>query len=201
MTMSPGVRKLALATHLTVSIGWLGAVVAYLVLDVTVATTQDPQLVRSAWIAMGLVVSTAIVPLALASLLTGLVMSLGTKWGLIRHWWVLISLGLTIVATVVLLSEAGVVRRAATMAADRAMSNEMLLGVPPTLLHSAGGLAVLLLIQWMNVYKPQGLTPYGWRRQQEENQRRQRQLAAAPASSRAATSGTPPPSASDDETR
>jgi hypothetical protein len=172
MTMSHGVRKLALATHLTVSIGWLGAVVAYLVLDVTVATTQDPQLVRSAWIAMGLVVSTAIVPLALASLLTGLVMSLGTKWGLIRHWWVLISLVLTIIATVVLLSEAGVVRRAASMAADRAMSDEMLLDIPPTLVHSAGGLVVLLIIQWLNVYKPQGLTPYGWRKQQEERRLR-----------------------------
>ncbi len=101
MTLTPGFRKLTLAAHLTCSVGWLGAVVAYLVLDVTVATSADPEIVRAAWIAMALVTSSAIVPLAAASLLSGLVMSLGTKWGLFRHWWVLISLLLTIFAIVV----------------------------------------------------------------------------------------------------
>jgi hypothetical protein len=111
MIMPPGLRKLALAVHLTCSVGWLGAVVTYLALDLTVSTSQDPQLVRAVWIAMGVVTSSTIVPLALASLLTGLVMSLGTKWGLFRHWWVLISLVLTVVATLVLLSEAGLIGR------------------------------------------------------------------------------------------
>jgi hypothetical protein len=168
MTMPPPVRKLALAIHLTSSGGWLGAVAAYLVLDLTVATSDHPPLVRGAWMAMGLVTASAIVPLAIASLLTGLVMSLGTKWGLFRHWWVLISLLLTILATLVLLSEASVVSQLAAIAADPATSDERLLSLPPTLLHSLGGLAVLLVIQGLNVLKPQGLTPYGWRKQQEE---------------------------------
>ena len=168
MLMPPRVRKFALAIHLTCSVGWLGAVVAYVVLDLTVTASQDPQLVRAAWLAMGLVVASAIVPLALASLVTGLVMSLGTKWGLFRHWWVLISLVLTVVATIVLLSEAGVVNRVAAIAGDPVTSEEELLALPPTLLHSAGGLAVLLVVQVLNVYKPQGLTRYGWRKQQEQ---------------------------------
>ena len=167
MTMPPRVRKLALAVHLTCSVGWLGAVVAYLTLDLTVATSQDPQLVRAAWIAMGVVTSSAIVPLALASLLTGLVMALGTKWGLFRHWWVLISFLLTVFATLVLLSETGLIGRMADLATDPATSGEDLLAQPSTLLHSVGGLLVLLVVQVLNVYKPQGLTPYGWRRQQE----------------------------------
>ena len=41
------------------------------------------------------------------------------------------------------------------------------LAVPGTLPHSVGGLLVLLVIQVLNVYKPKGLTPYGWRKQQE----------------------------------
>jgi hypothetical protein len=172
MTMPPGLRKLALAIHLTLSIGWLGAVIAYLVLDVTVATSGDPQLVRGAWQAMGLVVASAIVPLALASLVTGLVMALGTKWGLFRHWWVLISLALTVVATIVLLSEAGVVTRTAAIAAAPTTSDAELLAFPPTLLHSVGGLVVLFLVQVLNVYKPQGVTPYGWRKQQEARRAR-----------------------------
>ncbi|MEO7118920.1 MAG: DUF2269 domain-containing protein [Candidatus Limnocylindrales bacterium] len=171
MTMPPRLRKFVLAAHLTCSVGWLGAVAAYLALDITVATSQDSGLVRAAWIAMGLVAAWTIVPLALASLLTGLVMALGTKWGLFRHWWVLISLLLTVVATLVLLSEAGLIGRMATIAADPTISDVDLLALPPTLLHSAGGLLVLLVIQVLNVYKPQGLTPYGWRKQESERKR------------------------------
>ena len=37
-----------------------------------------------------------------------------------------------------------------------------------------GGLLVLLVIQGLNVYKPQGLTPCGWRKQQEERRRLER---------------------------
>jgi len=174
MIMPPALRKFALATHLTCSVGWVGAVAAYLTLDVTVATSQEPQLLRAAWIAMGLVVSWAIVPLALASVLTGLIMSLGTKWGLFRHWWVLISLVLTVVATLVLLSEAGLISRFAAVAADPATSDQELRALPNTLPHSIGGLVVLLVVQVLNIYKPQGMTPYGWRKQQEERESLQR---------------------------
>jgi hypothetical protein len=175
--MAPVVRKLALAIHLTCSVGWVGAVAAYLALDVTVATSQDPQAVQSAWIAMDRVVAWTVVPMAGLSLLTGLVMALGTRWGLFRHWWVLISLMLTIGATLVLLSEAGVIRATAAMAADARTSADQLLAMPSTLPHSVGGLGVLLVIQVLNIYKPAGLTRYGWRKHQEERRataRRQR---------------------------
>jgi hypothetical protein len=167
--LSPPVRRLALAVHC--SVGWLGAVVAYLVLDLTVATSKDDAAVRSAWTAMGLVVSWAIVPVALASVLTGLVIALGTKWGLFRHWWVLVSFVLTVLATVVLLSEARVVTRSAAIAAASTTAVE-LRSLPPTLPHSIGGLVVLLVVQVLNIYKPQGVTPYGWRKQQEERRLR-----------------------------
>lgn len=171
MTIAPGLRKLALAAHLATSVGWLGAVAAYLALDVTVIVSQDPQTVRAAWTAMGVVTSSVIVPLALGALLTGLLMSLGTKWGLFRHWWVLISFVLTLVATFVLLAEAGLIGRMAAIAADPTTTDDALLALPPTLLHSVGGLLVLVVVQVLNVYKPQGLTPYGWRKQQERTER------------------------------
>jgi hypothetical protein len=168
MTLSPPIRKLALAVHLSCSVGWLGAVVAYLALDLTVTTSRDPQLVRAAWIGMGMVVSSVIVPLAVASLITGLLMALGTKWGLFRHWWVLISFVLTILATLVLLSETRLISSIAKRAADPGTIGEELLSYPPTLPHSVGGLLVLLTVQFLNVYKPRGLTPYGWRKQEEQ---------------------------------
>jgi hypothetical protein len=168
MRMGPALRKLALATHLTVSVGWVGAVLGYIALDLTVASSQDPETVRAAWMAMGLVSSWVIVPLAFASLLTGLVMALGTKWGLFRHWWVLISFLLTVIAVLVLTSEAGVIGRSAAVASDPATPTNELLAIASTLPHSVGGLAVLLVVQVLNVYKPQGLTRYGWRKQREE---------------------------------
>lgn len=78
--MTPGLRKLALTAHVTSSVGWLGAVVAYLALSVAALTSQDARTVRAAWIAMEMIGWFAIVPLALASLLTGLVQALGTSW-------------------------------------------------------------------------------------------------------------------------
>src|SRR5437868_4007329 len=100
--MTPGVRKFVLTVHLTCSIGWIGAVVAYLALGIAAVTSSDAQTVRAAWTAMEVTGWWAIVPLAVTALLTGLVISLGTQWGLFRHYWVLISLALTIVSTVVL---------------------------------------------------------------------------------------------------
>jgi hypothetical protein len=168
MTMPPGLRKFALASHLAASVGWVGGVAGYLALDVTVATSQDPQTLRASWIALHLVASRAIVPLAFAALLTGLVMALGTKWGLFRHWWVVISLVLTVFAILVLVSEAGVISHSAAVAADPTTSDDELRAIPSTLPHSVGGMVVLLVIQTLNIYKPQGLTKYGWRKQQEE---------------------------------
>ncbi|MDP9363689.1 MAG: DUF2269 domain-containing protein [Chloroflexota bacterium] len=163
MTMTPGLRRLALTAHITSSVGWIGAVVAYLALGVSAATSRDAQAVRAAWIAMELTGWFAIVPLALAALLTGLVMSLGTPWGLFRHYWVLITLVLTILSTVVLLLHMPAVSHLADAA--RAADGAELAGLGGDLFHAGIGLLVLLVITGLNVYKPRGLTPYGRRGQ------------------------------------
>ncbi|MDQ3251835.1 MAG: DUF2269 domain-containing protein [Actinomycetota bacterium] len=166
--MPPRLRKFALAAHITLAVGWIGAVAAYIALDVTVATSQDAQTLRAAYLAMELVAWYVIVPLALASLLSGLVMSVGTKWGLFRHYWVLISLLLTIIATVVLLLETQTISSYADIAADPTTSSDDLHALGSTLVHSVGGTVVLLVILVLNVYKPRGMTRYGWRKQQEQ---------------------------------
>ena len=169
--MRPGLRKVALAAHLTVSVGWVGAAAAYLALDVVAATSRDEQALRAAFIGMDLVAGSVIVPLAVATLLTGIVMSLGTRWGLFRHWWVVISLVMTVVAATVLVVETGTVSAMAVMAADPSASGEELRGLGNTLVHSIGGSAVLIAILVLNVVKPRGLTPYGWRVQRLERRR------------------------------
>ena len=174
MIMPPGLRKFALTVHLTASVGWIGAVAAYIALDVAAATGQDAQTLRAAYLAMELTASFVIVPLAFATLLTGLVMSLGTKWGLFRHYWTLISLLLTVFATIVLLAETRTISYFADIAADPTTSSDDLRALGSTLVHSVGGTVVLLVNMWLNVYKPRGLTPYGWRKQHEQHRALQR---------------------------
>lgn len=164
--MTPSLRKFALTTHITVSVGWIGAVAAYLALVVGAMADPDEQRLRAAWIAMELIGRYAIVPLALASLLTGLVMSLATSWGLLRHFWVLISFGLTCFAVGVLLQHMPTVIAFARLAADAGAADITGLrdGLRGELLHAGFGLLLLLAVEALNVYKPQGLTAFGQRR-------------------------------------
>ena len=166
MIMTPGVRKFALTVHVITSVGWIGAVVAYLALGIAAVTSPDVQTVSAAWIGMEVIGWFAIVPLALAALLTGLVMSLGTKWGLFRHYWVLISLVLTIISTVVLLLHMPTVSIFADMA--QAANGTDLAALGGDLFHPSIGLLILLVVTGLNVYKPRGLTRYGWRKQHEQ---------------------------------
>lgn len=154
---------MVLAVHVAVSVGWVGAVAAYVALDLTTALSEDAAAVRAAYLGMGLVVRSVIVPLALAALVTGVVVSVGTKWGLLRHWWVVISLLLTVLAVVVLLSETRVIAALAATAADPSTTDADLLALPNTLVHSIGGVLVLLVVLFLNTIKPRGLTPWGWR--------------------------------------
>jgi hypothetical protein len=165
--MTPALRKFVLIVHLTSSLGWIGAVIAYLALGVSAVSSKESQTVRAAWIAMEVIGWFAIVPLSLGGLLTGVVMSLGTKWGLFRHYWVVITLVLTIFATVILLLHMPTVSSMADMALQAEVAS-VGGGHGGDLFHAGGGLLVLLVITVLNVYKPRGLTPYGWRKQQEQ---------------------------------
>lgn len=173
MTLSPGVRKLILTVHIGVSVGWIGAVAAYTALDIASATSQDTAVLRAVYAGMALIAGSVIVPLALASLVTGLAVSLGTRWGLFRHYWVVVSLLLTTVATGVLLIETQTINHLAQIAADPTTSAAELRVLPSTLVHSIGGMLVLLIVLGLNMYKPRGMTRYGWRKEQKQRQRQQ----------------------------
>jgi hypothetical protein len=171
MTLTPSLRKLSLTVHVTSSVGWLGAVAAFLALAVTGLTSEDAQTVRSADLAMDLTAWFVIVPLCFASLLTGLVSSLGTPWGLFRHYWVLVKLLITIPATLVLLVHMQPISLLAGVAskATLTLSGADLHGLRTLLVTAAGAaLLVLLVLTTLSLYKPRGMTRYGWRRQREQ---------------------------------
>ncbi|MDT8861482.1 DUF2269 domain-containing protein [Alkalihalobacillus sp. MEB130] len=169
MTMTPLIRKFMLIVHITSSVSWIGAVACFLALAIVGLTSQDTQIVRAVYLSMDLIVWYIIVPLSLASLFSGLVQSFGTQWGLFRHYWVLVKFLLTILATIVLLLQLEPISYIANVAVDTTFSSADFREVRLSLVvHAAGGLFVLLVIMTLSIYKPRGVTRYGWRKQQEK---------------------------------
>ena len=171
MTLTPRFRKLELTAHITASVGWIGADAAFLALAVAGLNSPNDQIVRAAYLSMGLIAWFVIVPLSLASLLTGLVQSLGTHWGLFRHYWILVKFLIAVSAIIVLLIHTQPIGIMASAAAHTRIIGTNLYGTRLQLVVAAGaGLFVLLVAATLAVYKPRGVTPYGWRRQPEKRQ-------------------------------
>jgi hypothetical protein len=167
--MTPALRKFTLTAHVTTSVGWLGAVAAFLVLAAAGLASTDAQLVRAAYLTMDLLGWFLIVPLSLASLLTGLVQGVGTRWGLLQHYWVLIKLLMTALATLVLLLHMDPVSNLARLARETPFTPLDFHALRVQVAVDAGAaLLVLLVATVMSVFKPRGLTRYGRRRQGRE---------------------------------
>ena len=169
MMMTAGVRRLTLTAHVTSSIGWFGAVAAFLALAIAGMTSDAPPLVRAAYLAMQLMTWSVIVPLAAVSLLSGVASSLGTRWGLFRYYWVVLKLLLTGFSMVILLVHTQPIDRLAGVAAKTTLFGADLEGQQRLLVTaSAAALALLLVLTVLSIYKPQGMTPYGARKQDEQ---------------------------------
>lgn len=176
--MTPALRKLTITAHVTFSVGWLGAVAAFLVLSITGLTSHDAEVVRGAYLSMDLISRFVIIPVCFAALATGLLQALGTPWGLFRYYWILMKFGLAIFATIALLIHqfavmAEAAKRVSGAAAETLFGPDF--GPLKTELVRAPSLAILLLlvVTTLGVYKPWGLTRYGRRRQQERRKLQQ----------------------------
>lgn len=183
--MAPGLRKLVLTAHITSSVGWLGAVAGFLAVALAARSSQDEPTMRAAYITMESMTRYAIVPLSLTSLVIGIVQSLASPWGLFRHYWVVVKLVLTIFAVVFLLQYTRTMSAIAGAATDPTMSGAGLraLGTSP-LLHSAAALLILLVTTILAVYKPRGMTRYGWRRRADSRTASSNRRAASSSSIR-----------------
>lgn len=198
MTMPPRLRKVALTAHVVASVGWLGAALVFFALAIVGLTSDNAVTVRSAYVAMGATTWPVLVPVAFASLLTGMVQSLGTQWGLFRHYWVVIKFGITVFSTFVLWDYTSTLTGLADAAARQVTSSAADLATlrsPSVVLHSAVALLLLLLTAGLSIYKPRGLTRHGERKQrqlqrerQEAQQKQEEQRVFVAASARPATS-------------
>jgi hypothetical protein len=140
---SPRVRKLLLLCHVVSSVGWFGAAAAFAGLVFAALRTADAQDARAAVLSIEPIMRFAIVPLALASLLTGLIQSLASHWGLVRHYWVVYKLVLTLLATAILLLNTRTI--AELVQAARTAEGGDFGGLKRQLVHASLGMLVLLL--------------------------------------------------------
>jgi hypothetical protein len=167
--MTPALRRLTFTTHITSSVGWVGAVMAFLALAVIGFTSDDEVKVRGAYLLMAPAAWLVLVPLAHASLLSGIVLSLATPWGLFRHYWVVLKLGITVFSTVILLVYMGTFRQMAGVAADPVLDLAAVRNASP-IVHAILALILLLAATVLGVYKPFGMTDYGMRKHKEQRQ-------------------------------
>jgi uncharacterized membrane protein len=167
--MTPGLRRLTFTTHITSSVGWIGAVFVFLAVAVIGLTSQDERTVRGAYLVMAPAAWFVLVPLAHASLLSGIALSLGTTWGLFRHYWVVLKLLITAFSTVILLIYMGTFRQMAQVASDPVVDLAAVRNASPVV-HAILAVILLLAATVLGIYKPFGLTAYGKRKHDEQRQ-------------------------------
>ena len=152
--------KLLLTAHIIVSVGWLGVVFAKLVLGLAALRTNAPDVSATLYASMD-VVNVAFPPLAIGTIVSGVLLSLGTKWGLLQHYWVLTKLVLTVgvIATAVQLG-GRLARQAFAAPVGPAANADLILGIAsaPTLLIALSVVHLLMLgaAAVISVYKPWG---------------------------------------------
>lgn len=166
--MSRELRKFILTAHITFAVGWLGAVAGFLALAIIGLKSQDAQIVSAAYLAMDWITRFVIVPLSFAPLITGPILSLGTPWGLFRHYWIIVKLVITILSTIILLVHLQPISYLSVAAARGTLSSADYQAQIQMVVASAAALLALLLTNFLAVFKPKGMTRYGWRKQYEE---------------------------------
>ncbi|TDC13317.1 hypothetical protein [Actinomadura bangladeshensis] len=96
-------RKTTLIVHIVSAGAWIGidVIVAVLVLTGRFGTSDD---VRGlAYRALATFVVWPMLASALICLVTGVVLGLGTRWGLVRYWWVAVKLVLNLILCTLIL--------------------------------------------------------------------------------------------------
>ena len=152
-------HRTALWAHILTSAAWFGVAVMVAFCGLAATVTDDAGLSHALYRTMETAPWLSI-PVGLTAIVSGVVLSLGTRFGLVRHWWVVAKI---VIAAVVVVTDALLVGRVARHAALVGHASAPLRG--STIAH----VVVLGVAIWLSVFKPRGLTPYGRRRSAKTN--------------------------------
>lgn len=96
-------RKVTLLLHILAAGTWFGLDAAMAILVFTSTSTDDPGTQAYALQALQLVTVWPMFTAAVLSLATGVLLGLGSKYGPVRYWWVLVKLCLNLLLMVLVL--------------------------------------------------------------------------------------------------
>lgn len=149
-------RKVTLVLHIVAAAAWFGMDCALTVLVFTATLAGDPAIVATCLQALRLFAVWPMLAAAVVSLLTGVVLGLGSKYGLVRYWWVTVKLSVNVLMSVlVIIALRPVVTEAATIGEQIGAGTPQ--AVPPALMFPPiVSPALLLLAYVLSVFKPWG---------------------------------------------
>jgi hypothetical protein len=155
------VRRGLLVAHVGASVGWLGAIAASLALAAVALGTTDAAVANAVLLVLEPLGWVALVPLSLASLASGVIQSLVSPWGLVRHYWVLIKLMMNVLAVGILLLYMQTLAELAHIARASAATGDAVTRSASPVVHGAAAIVLLLVALVLSVYKPRGRTGWG----------------------------------------
>ncbi len=166
--LSPALRKGLLTAHILTAVSWIGVDIVLLVLALTALTSTDPRTVAASYVAIGAFTVVLLVPAGVLTLATGLLLGAGTRWGIVRYWWLTVKLVITVVLTtlVILLLRPRVAEVASLSegAGAAGLSRDQLGNLPVDLLFPPiVSIVALIAATVLAVYKPWGKTPFAHR--------------------------------------
>ncbi|MET8700325.1 DUF2269 domain-containing protein [Kitasatospora sp. NPDC058032] len=172
-------RRVWLVVHVAFSVGWLGLTAGVLALGIAGRFSDDPDTVRAAYLAQQIFADWLLIPVSLVSLLSGVLLSLGTTWGLLRYRWVATKFWLTLAATLAsIFALRAFIHDAAGQVAAGTVPPD---GRAPHVLVIAPSVAltIYLVATVLSVVKPWGMTKRGRRLAAEARAARTKRPAAA----------------------
>jgi hypothetical protein len=160
-------RQAVLTVHLISSLGWIGADLGLLVLAITASANGTPRVGQGACVALAFLATWITAPVSVIALISGVLLSMATKWGVFRYTWVVVSLVLNALMVLLVVFALGPLYRGAehlVLAAPATSPVADILGgrrfelmAPPCV-----AFVVLTGVTIINVYKPWGR--FGWPR-------------------------------------
>ncbi|MFI2618916.1 DUF2269 domain-containing protein [Streptomyces sp. NPDC018584] len=168
MKLSRPARRATLVVHVIGAACWLGLTLGLVALALTAITTDASAAVEASVRSMKVFADWLVLPLALVTLVSGLVLSLGTQWGLARHRWVYTKFWLTLATTLAsaLALRPGVDESAATVSAGNPVTDTADLIAGPLI-----SLSAYLFMTVLSVLKPWGLTRRGQKQRASAHKR------------------------------
>lgn len=153
-------RRATLVVHVAASAGWLGLTLGLVALAAAAITTDSAPTIEASVRSMKVFTDWLVLPLAFLTLLSGVLLSLGTPWGLAQHRWVYTKFWLTLVTVTAstFALRPGVNDAAATVSAGEQLASSTDLIAGPIVSMSA-----YLFMMVISVLKPWGLTRRGRR--------------------------------------